>query len=441
MLLPYVISPPASAYSRSEHIAGTPWRPARRASWTRRALKKASLPTKRASGRSRTIVAKAASISRLVLALRTSICSPLARAADSTSLNVDSVLVAWVGLMSTATRAAPGTSSRRSSSRFAVNSPTRKLTPVKLPPGRARLATRPSLTGSSPTMKAMGIVAVAALAVDVTAMPPLVAITATCRRTRSAASAGSRSNWFSAQRYTIATFSPSTYPVSFRPWRNARNRSVNASGDLLSRNPITGIAGCCPRAGSGHAAAAPPSRVMNSRRFMPNMGLPPIGFGLTSVPISARGPIPTPCARRVFANLRGRFLSHLHARRTRSVPRLILPRSPRPAPVDRLFERPAEHEDDEHEHNADHDDLPLRNRASRAHARGHPHASCRGEPVHVMAFLASDNNARAEKPDARHDALNHAALLGAGRRVDRQNGQGRAEAHEAERAHPGLLAV
>ena len=44
--------------------------------------------TKRASGRSRTKDAKAASISRLVLALRTWICSPIARAADSTSLNV-----------------------------------------------------------------------------------------------------------------------------------------------------------------------------------------------------------------------------------------------------------------------------------------------------------------------------------------------------------------
>src|SRR5262249_7786954 len=28
-----------------------------------------------------------------------------------------------------------------------------------------------------------------------------------------------------------------------------------------SRNPITGIAGCCARAASGHAAAAPPSSV------------------------------------------------------------------------------------------------------------------------------------------------------------------------------------
>ena len=36
---------------------------------------------------------------------------------------------------------------------------------------------------------------------------------------------------------------------------------------VLLRNPITGIAGCCARAASGHAAAAPPSSVMNSRRF------------------------------------------------------------------------------------------------------------------------------------------------------------------------------
>src|SRR5262249_54909435 len=44
------------------------------ASWTRRLLKNASGATKRASARSRAVVAKAASISRLVLALRTCIC-------------------------------------------------------------------------------------------------------------------------------------------------------------------------------------------------------------------------------------------------------------------------------------------------------------------------------------------------------------------------------
>ena len=52
-------------------------------------------------------------------------------------------------MTSTATRVAPGTSSRRSSSRFAANSVVKKLTPVRLPPGRARLATDSSLTGSS----------------------------------------------------------------------------------------------------------------------------------------------------------------------------------------------------------------------------------------------------------------------------------------------------
>src|SRR5262249_60966634 len=46
-----------------------------------------------------------------------------------------------------ATRAAPGTSSRSSSNRFATSSPAKKLTPVRLPSGRARLATRPSRTG------------------------------------------------------------------------------------------------------------------------------------------------------------------------------------------------------------------------------------------------------------------------------------------------------
>jgi hypothetical protein len=49
-----------------------------------------------------------------------------------------------------------GTVSRSSSSRFAVNSVFRRLMPVRLPPGRARLATRPSLTGSSLTVKTMG---------------------------------------------------------------------------------------------------------------------------------------------------------------------------------------------------------------------------------------------------------------------------------------------
>jgi hypothetical protein len=37
---------------------------------------------------------------------------------------------------------------------------------------------------------------------------------------------------------------------------------------LAPKNPMVGIfAGCCARAASGHAAAAPPSSVMNARRL------------------------------------------------------------------------------------------------------------------------------------------------------------------------------
>ena len=105
--------------------------------------------------------------------------------------------------------------------------------PVRLPSGRARLETRPSLTGSSPTLNTMGIVAVAALAANATGLPPVAAMTATCRRTNSAASAGSRSYCPSAQRCSIARFWPSIKPASLKPWRNAATRWAYGSGVAL----------------------------------------------------------------------------------------------------------------------------------------------------------------------------------------------------------------
>ena len=126
-----------------------------------------------------------------------------------------------------------------------------------------------------------------------------------------------------------------------------------------------------------------------------------------------------------------------------SIGRLIrnLSRPRRPAPIDRLLERPAKYKDDEDENNADHHNLPLRNRASRTHARCHPDAGGCCEPLHVMAFLASDNHACTQKTDASHDALNHAAGVGGGYRMDRQNCQGRAETQDAEGAYASLLSV
>jgi hypothetical protein len=64
----------------------------------------------------------------------------------------------------------------------------KKLTPVRLAPGRARLATRPSRTGSSATMNMSGAVAVAAFAAKMAAVLPPASITATCRRMSSAIS-------------------------------------------------------------------------------------------------------------------------------------------------------------------------------------------------------------------------------------------------------------
>src|SRR6516165_10142952 len=66
------------------------------------------------------------------------------------------------------------------------------LMPVRLPPGRARLATRPCLTGSSPPKKTIGVVEVALFAARIAVKLP-AAITSTLRPTSSAANAGSRS--------------------------------------------------------------------------------------------------------------------------------------------------------------------------------------------------------------------------------------------------------
>src|SRR5215510_8751363 len=111
----------------------------------RRLVKRLSGAMKRASCRSRAIVAKAASISRMVLALRILICSPSARAAAGISRNVASKICgALAGLRSTAIRTALGTSSCSSPKRLATVSEEKKLTPVRLPPrpGKARDQTK-----------------------------------------------------------------------------------------------------------------------------------------------------------------------------------------------------------------------------------------------------------------------------------------------------------
>jgi hypothetical protein len=88
-------------------------------------------------------------------------------------------------------RVAVGSSSCASSSRFGITSTLDDVTPVTLPPGRLRLATRPICTGSPAIVKTIGTVVVAAFAATFPGV--LATITATWSRTSSATIAGTRS--------------------------------------------------------------------------------------------------------------------------------------------------------------------------------------------------------------------------------------------------------
>jgi len=80
-----------------------------------------------------------------------------------------------------------------------------------LPPGRARLATRPVATGSPAAANRIGMTAVARLAAAMAGDPSVIMIS-TLSRTNSAAISVKRSLRRSAQRCSIATLRPSIQP-------------------------------------------------------------------------------------------------------------------------------------------------------------------------------------------------------------------------------------
>ena len=87
---------------------------------------------------------------------------------------------------------AVGRSSCNSSTRFGPRTLRKALMPVTLPFGRLRLSTRPTLIGSAPIMKTIGIVSVAAFAANADGTSG-AKIAATLRPTSSAAREGKRS--------------------------------------------------------------------------------------------------------------------------------------------------------------------------------------------------------------------------------------------------------
>src|SRR5262245_24010014 len=80
--------------------------------------------------------------------------------------------VGLFGFTSIAMRGIVGASSRSRANLFTSSSEVKRLTPVTLPPGLLRLATRPNPTGSSLPVSTIGTVVVAALAANAGRSPP-----------------------------------------------------------------------------------------------------------------------------------------------------------------------------------------------------------------------------------------------------------------------------
>ncbi len=138
-------------------------------------------------------------------------------------------------------------------------------TPVMLPPGCAKLRTKPIATGSlSRSTATVGMWLVASLAAA-SAAAPLTTRTATLSRTRSAASWDSRSGLPSACRYSTTTFRPSVYPSSPSPCLNA-----SLSKGSMAVTPSIAIRGVlargCASATSGAARRPALKAQTNVRR-------------------------------------------------------------------------------------------------------------------------------------------------------------------------------
>src|SRR4029077_16631203 len=121
--------------------------------------------------------------------------------------------------------------------------------------------------GSDHNAKTTGTVEIASLTAR--AELPVVTMSSTLRRANSAAISAPRSLRPPAQRYSIAMLRPSVQPSPRSRCWNAAVQGAQADGVDEPKRPIVGsLDACCALAASGHATAAPPSSVMNSRRFV-----------------------------------------------------------------------------------------------------------------------------------------------------------------------------
>jgi hypothetical protein len=172
-------------------------------------MNSASSDTTSAVARLWASVAKAASSSPSVLASSITTSCPILRVASFNS-RLAAAVVRLFGLTRSAINGVGEISSRKSSRRLSQSAFVITVTPVKLPPGRLKLATRPAATGSVPVAKTTGTVAAATRNTPAATSAAPAKRTATLRSISSAANCGSRSSRPSAQRNSIATFWPLT---------------------------------------------------------------------------------------------------------------------------------------------------------------------------------------------------------------------------------------
>src|SRR6516164_3799489 len=139
-----------------------------------------------------------------------------------------------------------GTASRRRLRRLAVSAGASEYTPVRLPPGCARLLTKPNPTGSPWIENTTGIEVLLLFLAAIAAGVLIATITATLRLMRSAIT-WARPVPSPTNRDSISMLCPSTYPSSPRLSRNRTNEDLGESvGEGDVPNQITPIRGILP---------------------------------------------------------------------------------------------------------------------------------------------------------------------------------------------------
>jgi hypothetical protein len=139
--------------------------------------------------------------------------------------------------------------------------------PVVLPPGRFKLFTKLSSTGSRTTINTMGIVVDAALAANAGGLPQpsqlrLLGVIPGQPLAREADRNGHPPNETRSRRFYLPCTRHSVVRFGI-----AAIGPVRAAADKLLRKPTVGIAACSECAPSGHVVS-PVKKARNSRRFI-----------------------------------------------------------------------------------------------------------------------------------------------------------------------------